>query len=236
MVKDLINSLNDANKLFLLKYMKNIVLFLIVVLFTSCQLKQNTQLKDTEMVKETQSEVKFINPNGVCSLLSSIGLNQGNFRLVESEGYSSKYLCDAYKTNQMTCSSSGVVCNELEYVAYGSKRGVTELNLKYRNYAGEEKSRENEKDIKAFITAANILTKATLGTELDELAKKQILETLTVAPQAGKIIYEKKVNQAVLSIFRSVNPAGVARVVELTIFADEYWKDEKNTSMEWGEK
>ena len=213
--------------------MKYVALIVIVAFFVSCETKQTTQIKNTETIKEISPDVKFINLKGVCNLLSSIGLDQGNFRLIESEAYSNHYICDAYEAKKMTC-SWGAVCNEIVYLAEGSKRGVTELNLKYRNYAGADKAPENEKDIQVFITAANILTKAALGIELDDLAKKQILETLTVPPPDSKVVYEKKFNRAVLSIFRSVGSTRSVRVVKLTIFADEYWKDDKNTFMEWG--
>lgn len=207
-----------------------LLLICLTVLFASGCKKQTIQ----------STEVKFINPKGVCNLLSNLGLNQGDFRLSKGEAYSNHYSCNAYKKKEMTCSPSGLACNEIEYFADGSNKGVTELKLRYRNFAGSTKNVENEKDIQVFMDAANILTKATLETSLDDLAKKQILETLTISPptdvKAGKIIYEKKFDNGVISIFRSVNPTGLARVVELTIYADEYWKDNKNTFEEWGQK
>lgn len=216
--------------------MKIVALILTAIIFISCEVKKDAQVKDMETAKETPSEVKFIDPKGVCNLLSSVGLDQGNFQLGKSESYPNRYLCNDFKVKEMTYSSSGLAGNELQYVVYGSKRGVTDLTLKYRNFAGADKARENEKDIQVFITAANILTKTTLGTELDDLAKKQILETLTVPPQTSKVVYEKNFDRAVLSISRTVNSTGIARLVTLTIFADEYWKDDKNTMLEWGYK
>ena len=145
--------------------MKNIILILIAVFLTNCEVKKDTQIKDTESAKEIPSEVKFIDPKGVCNLLSSVELNQGEFRLGRNEAFPNRYLCDNFKIKEMTYSSSGLASNELQYLVYGSKRGVTDLTLKYRNQAGADKARENEKDIQVFITAANILTKATLGTD-----------------------------------------------------------------------
>ena len=199
----------------------------------------------SDLISQNKASGNLFDSNWACHLLKNEGLDQGNYGFAGNSDIPNRYSCKGYKVKELTCtsgsSSFGVKsnCNLIEYKSLGTKNGVTDLNLVY--YGNDDDVGHNE-DIKPFIKIANELTKNALNIELNEEAKKAIIETLSLNYRKGQHeVFKNNLGSAVLSVQRSILPYEnsknkAKRRIHLIIYANDYWTNNDNVLRAWKEK